>query len=285
MKRPAIVVGCASSIALVGVPARAQMAPAPTTPALTSDGARSDATPEKTPAVSPPPPPSPPAPATSAESAVVSSEAASPASNPPFRSKSGFEFSLRTGFGLPIGAADGGTQMTDMLTHVVPLWVDLGYRPSPPIYVGIYFQHGFGSLNTGGAAEQGCTRPGLSCTTSDVRLGIDLDVHLAPDETFDPWFGLGTGLEIQTFTVNGSAATATIRTMGPEYMNLHFGANWNVTRMFAVGPFLSLSFDQFQSISSDTTTGQSIPGGSGQVADQTIHGWLLVGVRSTVTCF
>ena len=90
--------------------------------------------------------------------------------------------------------------MTDMLTGIVPLWVDLGYRFTPITYGGIYFQHGFGSLNTdSGKPESACTSSGVSCSTSDVRVGVELDVHFTPDHAFDPWVGFGTGLEIQTF--------------------------------------------------------------------------------------
>jgi hypothetical protein len=99
----------------------------------------------------------------------------------------GLELGLRSGYGLPIGAADGGTQMDDMLTGIVPLWVDAGYRFSPISYGGLYFQHGFGSLNTdSGKPESVCTSPGVSCSTSDVRFGFDLDVHFAPADAFDP---------------------------------------------------------------------------------------------------
>ena len=88
------------------------------------------------------------------------------------------------------------------------------------------------------------TTPGLSCTTSDVRFGFDVDIHFGPREAFDPWFGFGTGLEIQTFTASGPAATVTIRDIGLEFLNFQIGANWGpgpATRARGTCPHLSCS--------------------------------------------
>ena len=266
MKRVFVLAGLASSLALSGGRALGQTPIAPASPTAAS--------PDVAPAVAEPP-----------RSPVAESRDDVPTDAPP-RSRSakttGLELGLRTGYGLPIGAADGGTRMDDMITGIVPLWVDVGYRFSPSTYGGLYFQHGFGSLNTdSGKPESACTSPGVSCSTSDVRFGFDLDVHLAPANTFDPWLGFGTGFEIQTYTATGPAATATLHTFGLEYLNLQIGGNWNVTPALAVGPFVSFSLDEFKTIDLSTTSGQAPPGTNGDIADTRVHEWFVLGIRST----
>jgi hypothetical protein len=190
----------------------------------------------------------------------------------------GLEVGVRTGYGIPIGNADGATPLHDVISGMVPIWVDLGYRATPSTYWGAYVQYGFGSMDTDpGKPEGPCASSIISCSTTDWRVGFSFHLHLAPTESFDPWIGTGVGIEVETFSVSGSGASNSVTSVGLEFANLELGGDWNVTPDFAVGPFVSFSLGQYQSIVS-SIDGQSQ---GGDVADKAPHEWLVLGLRTT----
>ncbi len=189
----------------------------------------------------------------------------------------GWELGVRTGYGLPIGKADGGTAMGDLVNAMVPFWIDAGFRSTPYSYVGVFFEYGLDTLNTdAGKPLAGCTAPNLNCSSSNIRVGLDLHLYFTPMSKFDPWLGVASGLEVTTFSASSGGVTNSIRALGIEYMNLQLGADWNATPWFALGPFVSISLDQYQTIDA-TIAGEML---SGAVADKTLHSWLLLGVRA-----
>jgi hypothetical protein len=172
--------------------------------------------------------------------------------------------------------------MSDTLSGMVPIWVDLGYRYSPLFYAGAYLQYGFGSLNTGSKSPaQGCTSSGASCSMNDLRTGIEVDFHLIPDGVLDPWLGVGVGVEIQNFSASGVGGTGSIQSVGYEFVNAHLGGNWNITPDLTLGPFVSFSLDQIQTVSAQSPDGSPVPGTNVVISDRAIHEWFLIGVRST----
>src|SRR5262245_48031547 len=61
--------------------------------------------------------------------------------------EAGVEVGFRTGYALPFGMVAEGLadpNMTEMVSGSVPLWFDLGYRVTPNVLVGAYFQYGIG---------------------------------------------------------------------------------------------------------------------------------------------
>jgi hypothetical protein len=108
--------------------------------------------------------------------------------------QSGFEGGLRTGYGMPLGkAADRGADLSDGIAHIVPLWVDAGYRATENLFVGGYFQYGLGAV--GSAFDDACDSTGVNCSTSSLRLGAQIHYHFSPRTTADPWLGYGFGYE------------------------------------------------------------------------------------------
>jgi hypothetical protein len=100
---------------------------------------------------------------------------------------SGVEIGLRTGYALPLGDVGGSPSraLGDVVTGMVPIWIDAGYRMSPNMYLGANFQYGVGFINS--SKLGGCSVSGVSCTSSDVMLGLDFHYHLMPGQTIDPW--------------------------------------------------------------------------------------------------
>jgi len=202
----------------------------------------------------------------------------------------GFELGGRLGYGIPLGKADGDSDLSDGISGMVPLQLDLGYRATPALSVGGYLMYGFGFA--GNTISDRCdvanATPGVSasCGAHDLRLGLQAQYHFIPKRKLDPWVGLGLGYEWLTLTVDASAAGqhADVSSTGKgfEFINLQGGLDFNLSPGFGLGPFLSFSVGQYSSTSSSCSgdcTG--VTETSGDVADKAIHQWLLLGVRGT----
>jgi hypothetical protein len=100
-----------------------------------------------------------------------------------------------------------------------------------------------------------------------------------------PWLGFGVGYEWGTFSlslqqpvlgINGGDATWS----GFEFANLQVAADYHVAPKVALAPFVSVSFGQFRGISTNTTTGMTTTTTEEDVAETSVHEWILIGVRA-----
>jgi hypothetical protein len=60
---------------------------------------------------------------------------------------------------------------------------------------------------------------------------------------------------------------------GWEFLNLQGGVDFQVANAITVGPFLSVSFDQFSS--------ESVGGTSADIDTKALHEWVTFGVKGT----
>ena len=104
---------------------------------------------------------------------------------------------------------------------------------------------------------------------SDGRFGRQLHIHILPNGTFDPWFGIGGGAE----WLNGAAG---IHASGPEYINLQLGLDGKATPDLGIGPFVMVTVGEYQGMSASILN-QGTP--SGAAVTPSVHGWLILGVR------
>src|SRR3954470_9642976 len=102
----------------------------------------------------------------------------------------GLAIGLRTGYALPAGKIGTtsdqfqGGDLSDSVTGMIPLWIDLGYRFTPNLTVGGFFQYRFGFLNKDNNRD--CD----GCSVHDLAFGATAQYHFMPGERFDPWAGL-----------------------------------------------------------------------------------------------
>ncbi len=175
---------------------------------------------------------------------------------------------LRVGYGLPLGDYQKDAKMSDSVSAMIPIWLDLGYMVTPNIMVGLYANYGFIMLDS--KVSDACD----DCSASLIRFGIQGQYHLSPAESLDPWFGLGLGYEMlnQKTVVVTPAGTATgdANTTGLEFLNLQGGANFKATDSIAVGPFVSFSLGQYSSVEGN------------DIKDKAMHQWLVLGVGGTL---
>jgi hypothetical protein len=200
-----------------------------------------------------------------------------------------FEGGLRTGLGFGLGKAGqisgvpGSREVNDIVAWRVPIWIDLGYRLSDPLTLGVYAQ-----LGLGGGGD--C---GGSCNSSDLRLGAQALWH-APGGAL--WLGAGLGYEWQSlyalrvppeaFPIDAAdpdavsqVATRVAETLGGPELTLQAGLDFELEPGLGVGPYVSASVGQYVTDSYDCDqvtcpTGSSVNGSA-------THAWLGVGVRGS----
>jgi len=187
------------------------------------------------------------------------------------------EFGLRTGYGIPLGhtgKAAGDTsddKLSSTISGEIPLWVDLGYRLNPNVYLGLSFQYAFGFVPDGQCSS------GASCSISDLRLDANFMYHVTPDQPADFWLGFGVGYEWLRLSLSEQGITADGSAGAFEFANFQVGVDFAVAPAFSLGPFVSFSLGQYRSLS------LSAPGLSTDqdLVDKSLHEWLVLGVRGS----
>ncbi len=195
----------------------------------------------------------------------------------PSKSEGGFSFGLRLAYGIPLGDADASAPLGDVYKGEIPIWIDAGYH-FRNWFVGLYFQLGIAVVNKDKALGAGvCTASGVSCSGSDVRLGIEGMYSFSPGQSFNPWVGLGLGYEWAHLHGEGPGGSADLDLKGWEFLNVQLGGDFMVSSIFALGPYVAFSLAQYGTLTV-TSGGASL---SGDITDKKIHGWLQFGVKGT----
>lgn len=188
---------------------------------------------------------------------------------------SGVEVGLRAGYGIPMGSATGadGADQSKFVKSLIPIQLDALYMINPNIRVGIYAMYGFGSA--GDQFNQTC-QGGVSCSLKDMRFGVQAHYHFMPDQTIDPWVGLGVGYEIGSFSASANGQDAGVSFSGLEFLNIQGGADYKVMPNLGVGPFAMFSLGQYGSCS---FSGALSSQGDCKIDKTAMHEWLTIGIR------
>ncbi|SEM36540.1 Outer membrane protein beta-barrel domain-containing protein [Stigmatella aurantiaca] len=186
----------------------------------------------------------------------------------------GFSLGLRAGFGLPLGKATGeaDSNLSDVVSGIIPLQVDAGYFLTSHLYLGGSFQFAPGLL------AEDCSEDS-SCSLNVMRFGVNLAYHTAPFAKVDPWVGLGLGYE--RFKVSASADfggdSFTVSTTASGFdLAAQGGVDFKLNKNFAVGPFVTFTAGQYSSVS--VSDGEDSV--SEDIDEKAIHFWLMGGIKA-----
>jgi len=185
----------------------------------------------------------------------------------------GLELGVRAGYGVPLGTAGDNNSFSDGIKGMIPFWADVGYRIDSNWYLGGFFQFGLGFV---GNKILGCNVPGISCSVNDLRFGLNIHYHILPNQTLDPWVGIGAGYEIVNISASTQGASASLSTRGWEFGNAQLGLDYKFSSSFGAGPFVTFTVAQF-SDQSASVNGQDVPGAG--IMNKAIHEWLIFGLR------
>jgi hypothetical protein len=206
---------------------------------------------------------------------------------PPPPADRGFVLSARLGYGMPGGEISDETAggfaldppLDDFVDSKIPIWFEVGYRFDPRFVGGVFLEVAPASIES-----DFCF--GTDCNGSNVRFGLDLQFHFGPHAAVDPWIGFGfaveflnaeTGLDIDG---DGFAdVVGDITYAGWEFPLLEAGLDIPLTPRFSLGPYATISFAQYTSITTD------LGGGAERrdpIDDQAFHSWFQLGVKGTL---
>jgi hypothetical protein len=188
----------------------------------------------------------------------------------------GIDLSVRTGFAIPFGKADGdaANPLGNELTGGIPIVLEGAARITPMISAGLLFQ--YVPLLVKNTAENMCGE-GVSCSGAAYHLGAEFLLHF-PQSGFAPWIGLGAGYEWLSLTASEAGMSGTAGANGFEFLMLQAGVDVRLAPQFSLGGFVMLSFTQYEN-ESVTYEGDNV---STDVTNTSVHEWLVFGVRGTV---
>jgi hypothetical protein len=207
-----------------------------------------------------------------------------------------FQMALRTGYAVPMGDARGAepcrgmspgacpppggpandVAMSDLFSGQVPIFVEVGGKVIPALFVG-----GFLGLGFGGAAGQvgeSCKQDRSDCTTVGVRFGAEVQYHVLPAEMANPWIGYGFGFESIALALSRGGQTSTSGLSGLEFAHLMGGIDFRLSRVFGIGPFVDFSLGQYSKYRFETPYFGTQ---EGDIQATKMHQWLAFGARST----
>ena len=188
---------------------------------------------------------------------------------------------LKVGYAIPTGNSTsfGGIAeywgpMNHIWSGAIPIEVAGRYRFSPSFSVGVYFQY-----NPASIASYSCS-PGLTCSGYDMRTGVEAVYGFLPERFLNPWVSLGSGWQWTHASISDGVLSNAFTLSGWEYFNVQVGLDFNLSRMFAVGPYVGYFGGQYTS----KTASISDFNESGSIASEfrAFHGWLQFGVKGTV---
>ena len=132
--------------------------------------------------------------------------------------------------------------------------------------MGLYASYAPGFI--GKALGAACTL----CLPQDVRLGIEMQHHLAPPErAWDPWLGVGAGYEWLLVTALGGSGLAGLQ--GLELANVQFGLDHRGADGCHIGPFAALAVGAYLSEVGAANSNAQVP--------TSLHAWMMLGFQVT----
>ncbi len=196
-----------------------------------------------------------------------------------------YSMGLALGYGIPQGELAHGDRLSGNVAGLVPLWIDFNYHPSPPLEVGIHalFGYGFGADIdwTTDDVKTECASDTINCPTVDVRSGLHARYHVLPGNQYNPWVGVGLGVDFLIVSIEekgGPDSQGTdlgdIQAWGYQG-DLQAGLDILVTPSISLGPFVDYSLGRYEGIKVKLKGGEE----DSAIDAKALHSWLIVGVK------
>jgi hypothetical protein len=185
--------------------------------------------------------------------------------------ESGITLGARVGFGAPLGRTTQGNDLSRTFSGSIPLQIDAGWRFNPNLYAGIYFQAAAAQLDGDLRQGQGCDADGVSCSSSDLRLGVDVAYTFLPQARLSPWLGFGAGFESAKISVSQGGSSSEFTWKGFELAHVTAGLDVRLWPTVRFGPFANATLARFTAVDSSFDASQ-----------KAFHGWFQLGIRAAV---
>ena len=176
------------------------------------------------------------------------------------------------GYSIPFGDASKGEKLSDVAAGEVPVELELSYRFTHAISAGVYGGYGFGLVSS--SSVEGVKASDVIDSITTWRFGVQGEYEFGKVGPAIPFAALRVGYV--TETLNGKNGLENASASGWEYFTLIGGADFEVAKGLAVGPFVSFAVGQYTTVKEPGGSSESIPSG-----DQTLHEWLTIGLRGS----
>jgi hypothetical protein len=207
--------------------------------------------------------------------ALASAQEAVPRPDAPL-ARVGFQTALRTGYTLPMGKVSDvpGDEMIESFSGQFPLFLEMGGKPHPSLFIGGYLGFGFG--RAAGTLQGLCNSSNITCTGIALHLGVEFQYHILPAALVNPWIGYGIGYESMQISMSKVGQSVDVTVTGVEFARFMAGVDFRVDPIFGIGPFSDISLGQFSNVRSDPSGRASI---DQEIPRKAMHEWFTVGVR------
>jgi hypothetical protein len=185
-----------------------------------------------------------------------------------------FKLGLGIGYSMPFGDARKGESMANLYSGEVPVELELSYKLTHAFSAGVYGGYGYGIVTPSGRLEADVAASGVIQSIATWRVGIQGEYEFGKAGAGTPFLGARVGYV--TESVTGKNGWGNSSASGWEWLTLTFGVDFQAARGVAVAPYVSGAIGQYTDVKPAGGSSQSIPGG-----EQTLHGWLTLGVRGT----
>jgi opacity protein-like surface antigen len=174
------------------------------------------------------------------------------------------------GYSIPFGDARKGEKLADVAAGEVPLELEVSYRFTHAISAGVYGGYGYGLVSS--STVNGVRASDEIDSISTWRLGVQGEYEFGKIGPALPYAGLRVGYVTESVSQKNGGGTATAS--GWEYLTVLAGADFEVSKGLAVGPFASFALGQYTTQKPAGGSSASIPSD-----EQAMHQWLTIGVR------
>lgn len=195
-----------------------------------------------------------------------------PAIQGPPRARRGFQMALRLGPSIPGGLASNSASMSDYFATQFGGLVEIGGKALDHLFVGVYL--GGSGGEAGDMLALNCNS-GIACSSSALRIGVEVQYHFLPKSSTNPWLGYGIGYSVGSIKATDSTQSVTINLYGVEWAHLMAGVDFRLNDAIGLGGFLDFTLGGYTSVY-DPFVSQTLEIPS---ENQRTHTWLSIGAR------
>jgi hypothetical protein len=182
----------------------------------------------------------------------------------------------------------------DSLPAATELEAQLGWKLGDRLFAGFYLAGGVTTPDRD--TRSVCEDEDLQCAGASRRAGVLVKVDLRPTSAWNPWLGLGSGVEWHDVDwARRAAASASpdaptvlsrgeLDVRGVELARVMAGVDFRSTRTFGIGAHAALSFGRYRDATLTSAGSSTMPAAEHDLAEdaRATHTWLTVGVHGVL---
>ena len=157
----------------------------------------------------------------------------------------GVSIGIRGGIGFPVGYGKS-SQLSDVVSYVAPIGLDVGYYWRPNVYFGGYILYGFDG--TSSSSNDACASgTDNSCSAQSYKFGLVAEYAFRHKRTMSPWVRYGIGFDVTNLTATDSSGTTqqSANLFGLDWAILSGGLDFKPGYFYGIGPYAELAFGDY----------------------------------------